>query len=214
MAELYLFKHSDEEILKRVENINWTQYLLSKTHLTKNNLEAIAYSTKFKRIKEGLKKMGALSNAEDCTRPILIYDNVYSAMDEDDEEVKNFIYNCVDLDERMKEIFFIRETLLNINNWFEFIDNDNPKHFILGDKIVELPNLDIVNSKGLRSFKYKLIESFYNDLVKFFLNLVMDYYYCTYDFTFTGLTIEQAAFNAAKIVLPAKKIYEQQLMKE
>lgn len=212
MAELYLFKHTDEEILKRVENINWWEFLIPKEKLLQANLISLRDYTKFKKIFDGLTRMGA-NEANNSTRPLLIYDGGYTSITKNDN-IKDFYYNCVNLDERMKEIFFIRETLLNINNWFSFIDNDGPKKIILGGVIVELPDLDILKSKGLRAFKYKMIESFYNDLVKFFLNLVMDYYYCPYDFYFSGLTIEQAALNAARIILPAKKIYEQQLMKE
>lgn len=184
MNELNVDNYKDADILKRIQTIDYVNYEIpSGIALSENEVKIIEKVPKFQKF---MAKADKFVNDGDRTvfQSFFFYDPCYIAM-EDDSIIKK---TCVKLEQKAKIMFFIGSKMSQMEQIYIAVDaQDNDK--------------TIYNSDSLRAKNFKMIEGFYDNCIKFYLSLIMDYYYDCYDFKLTGVDINICAVRSAELVI-------------
>lgn len=199
------FKLHDEnnktKFLQRLANVDWVNYMLPQGS-TKGDIDAIAKIWKFwdlynKLINPGKNPLKNHIKADGTLKiPLFLYDSSYELTTSE-----RFRKTCIKLELRMREVFSIDSVLIDINTFFNLIDNEE------GLK-------DIYSNKNLRATRFQMCEKFYDDLIKFFLNLMVDFYYNVNTMEISFYTLEECSLKAAEIILFTKEQFEKGIQKD
>lgn len=186
--------NNKEKYLQRLSNFDWINYMLPH-EVTKAQIDEISKIRKFHGLYDKLNLNGMI-HANRTIQPIFLYSSDHELINSDP-----FKKTCIKLEMRIREIFSIDSILIDINTFFDLIDNED------GTK-------NIYKSNNLRAIRYQICANFYNDLIKFFLNLVIDYYYNIETMRISFYTLEECAMKAAEIVLYTKEQFERMIQKD
>lgn len=194
MNEFEIHFHSDEHILNRVKNIDWLQFYFNfGEKISKAEITLISNIWKYKnfaKISAGpddhdLLKVGD-AGAYVVKIPFYFYDSAFSSFDNGTIGKKISVM----LEQELKGVFYVGQRLKDMSLIFDTIDNQK------GDK-----DIKIETSKKLRALKYRMVECFYEDVIRMYLTMIMDFIYDCQSFTLNGNDIQDEALKIAKMIL-------------
>ena len=206
MNEFEVHYHSDEHILERVKNIDWLQFYIEfgKT-IAEADIVMIKNIWKFRNF-ASLSK-----NAEDhqliklvgknyvVKIPFYFYDAAFSSYANGSEFKKISIL----LEQEVKGIFYVGQRLKDLSLIFDTIDNQEAKE-----------KININSSKKLRALKYRMVECFYDDVIRMYLTLLMDFIYDCQTLTLNGEDIQDESYKLAKMILSVMNKFDSDMKQQ
>ena len=212
MDQLGLKNITRDMIIKNIGNISFSNYFFPlgvKGENAGSTLQKIAVVMKNKGINNfiaALTERGFFdAGKKETIQQFFFYIQEYTAMDVA-ERVRNTMKN---LEQCVRDAFMMDKSLLHIENFYIYIDN-----FDKTDEDVKIESAGIFKSKKLRAIKLTLLKQFYSDLIKFFLNMLMDMYYNINTMEMQGERLENCAHSCADFCYDIKYRFEKEIILE
>ena len=194
MNEFEVHYHSDEHILSRVKNIDWLQFYFNYDEtITKVEIDLIRNIWKYRNfsdiiplgpLKHELMKKGD-AGSYIVKIPFYFYDAAFSSFQDGICKKKSVM-----LEQELKGIFYVGQRLKDLSLIFNTTDNQH-----------EDVDIKIESSKKLRALKYRMVECFYDDVIRMYLTMIMDFIYDCQTFTLNGEDIQDESLKIAKMIL-------------
>ena len=195
--EMYVHFHDDDEILERISQVDWVNYMIPYDSVIAND-ELDLYS-----ILDKYRNFNNFFNADKKTKISFYFYDPSSVIFVDGDLKPRTITRKIGvlLEEKFKNVFFVNQRIIDLSLIFDAIDNP--------DRTKTIYEVDTLRAKRIRK-----IQGFYDTTIKYFLSLICDYIYESGTLKLTGIDISDAAIKAGKIVLSAMKEFEKDLKNE